>query len=37
VGRTYKYYLTDFGRHVALAGLKLKDLVLIPMLCPKPA
>jgi len=37
VGRTYKYYLTDFGRHVALAGLKLKELVLIPMLCPKPA
>jgi len=36
VRRTYKYYLTDFGRHVALAGLKLKELVLIPMLCSNP-
>ena len=37
VGRTYKYYLTDFGRHVALAVLKLKELVLIPSLVPTPA
>ncbi|MBI4958233.1 MAG: helix-turn-helix transcriptional regulator [Desulfovibrio sp.] len=33
IGKTYKYYLTNFGRHVALAGLKLKHLVLIPSLC----
>jgi hypothetical protein len=32
IGRTYKYYLTDLGRRVALAGLKLKHLVLIPAL-----
>ena len=30
VGRTYKYYLTAFGRHVAVAGLKLKNLFVIP-------
>lgn len=33
IGRTYKYYLTDFGRQVILSGLKLKNLVLIPELC----
>jgi DNA-binding transcriptional ArsR family regulator len=33
VDRTYKYYLTSFGRHVILCGLKLKNLVLIPELC----
>ena len=33
VGRTYKYYLTSFGRKVILSGLKLKNLVLIPELC----
>jgi hypothetical protein len=32
VGRTYKYYLTQLGRRVVLAGLKLKELVLIPAL-----
>jgi hypothetical protein len=32
VGRTYKYYLTEFGRHVSLTGLKLKELFLIPAL-----
>ena len=32
VGKTYKYYLTDFGRHVALTGLKLKELFIIPQL-----
>ena len=32
IGHTYKYYLTAFGRRVALAGLKLKELVLIPAL-----
>jgi len=32
VGRTYKYYLTKVGRTVALAGLKLRSLVLVPNL-----
>ena len=32
VGRTYKYYLTRAGRGVALAGLKIRSLVLIPEL-----
>ena len=32
IGRTYKYYLTTFGRHVAASGLKVKELVLIPAL-----
>jgi hypothetical protein len=32
VGRTYRYYLTHFGRAVATAGLKVKELVLIPQL-----
>ena len=32
VGHTYKYYLTDFGKQVTTAGLKLRELVLIPQL-----
>lgn len=32
VGRTFKYYVTKLGRRVALAGLKLKQLVLLPEL-----
>lgn len=32
VAHTYKYYLTELGRRVVLAGLKLKQLVLIPEL-----
>lgn len=32
IGRTYKYYVTALGRHVTLAGLKLKELVVIPAL-----
>ena len=32
VGKTYKYYLTEFGRKVALMGLKLRELYLIPQL-----
>ena len=32
VGRTYKYYLTKLGRHVTIAGLKIKSMVLIPQL-----
>jgi len=32
IGRTYKYYLTKFGRQVVIAGLKLRSLVVIPEL-----
>jgi hypothetical protein len=30
IGHTYKYYLTETGRHVALTALKLRHLVVIP-------
>ena len=30
IGRTYKYYLMQLGRHVAIAGLTLKSLVIVP-------
>lgn len=30
IGRTYKYYLTSFGKHVLAMGFKLKHLVIIP-------
>jgi hypothetical protein len=32
VGRTYKYYLTQFGKDVIATGLKLRELVVIPQL-----
>jgi hypothetical protein len=32
IGKSYKYHLTAFGRHVALMGLKLKELYVIPTL-----
>lgn len=32
VGRTYKYYLTQFGKQVITTGLKLRELVVIPQL-----
>jgi len=32
VGGTYKYYVSELGRIVITAGLKLKNLVLIPEL-----
>jgi len=32
VGRTYRYYLTHFGKEIIAAALKLKELVLIPQL-----
>jgi len=32
VGRSYKYYLTRLGRTVALTGLKLRNLYVMPML-----
>jgi hypothetical protein len=37
IGRTYKYYLTALGRTVVLAGLKVKELVIIPALAGLPA
>ena len=37
VGRTYKYYLTAFGKQVVALGLKLKALYIIPALATKPA
>jgi hypothetical protein len=36
VGRTYKYYLTKLGQEVALAALKLRELVVIPTLAGVP-
>jgi hypothetical protein len=35
-GSTYKYYLTQLGRLVLLAGLKLKEFLIIPQLVPAP-
>ena len=32
VGRTYKYYLTQFGKNIIATGLKLRELVIIPQL-----
>ena len=32
VSRRYKYYLTEFGRQVALMALKLREMVIIPEL-----
>jgi predicted transcriptional regulator len=32
VGRTYKYYLTRFGKQVITTGLNLRKLVIIPQL-----
>ena len=32
VGKTYKYYLTAFGREIIVAGLKFKNMSLIPEL-----
>lgn len=38
IGSRYKYYLTTLGRTVAMAGLKLRELVIIPTLNqPMPA
>jgi hypothetical protein len=37
VGKSYKYYLTPFGKQVISAGLKLKELFLIPQLALNPA
>jgi len=32
IGRTYKYYLTAFGKRVAVTALKLKEMFVIPYL-----
>jgi hypothetical protein len=32
VGRTYKYYLTDLGRRVIAAGVRLRQTLVIPAL-----
>ncbi len=37
VGRTYKYYLTQFGKHVITTGLKLRELIIIPQLAATAA
>ncbi len=37
IGRTDKYYHTEFGRHVVLTDLKRRELVVIPALCPSGA
>jgi hypothetical protein len=31
-GADYKYYVTSFGKEVLTAGLKLRELVIIPQL-----
>jgi hypothetical protein len=36
VGHTYRYYLTPLGKQTIAAGLKLKNLVLIPQLALAP-
>ena len=36
VGKRYRYYLTDFGRHVAALALKLREMVIIPALAHTP-
>lgn len=36
IGRTYKYYLTAFGKQIIATGLKLKELVIIPQLAFSP-
>ena len=32
VGRSYKYYLTALGKRVLIAGLRLKEMFLVPTL-----
>jgi len=34
VGRRYKYYVTALGRRAILAGLKLREFVVLPQLAP---
>jgi hypothetical protein len=37
VGRTYKYYLTSFGRRVVAAALKVRAFIIIPSLSEHPS
>lgn len=37
VGKTYKYYLTELGRRAVLAGLKLKEHLIVPGLATASA
>jgi hypothetical protein len=37
VARSYRYYLTHFGKHVIATGLKLRQLVLVPQLAAIPS
>jgi len=37
VSRTYKYYLTQFGKNVITTGFKLRELVIIPQLAATAA
>lgn len=37
VQKSYRYYLTDFGRHVSLLAIKLREIVVIPSLASNPA
>ena len=32
IGRTYKYYMTRFGKQIITTGLKLRELLIIPQL-----
>jgi DNA-binding MarR family transcriptional regulator len=36
VAHCYKYYLTDLGRRVTATALHLREMVIIPALCPRP-
>ena len=36
VRRSYRYHLTDLGRRVILAGLKIRDLLITPLLAMPP-
>ena len=37
VQKSYRYYLTDFGRQVSMMALKLQEMVIIPSLALAPA
>ena len=37
IGRTYKYYVTNFGKQVVATALKLRELVIVPQLAAAAA
>src|SRR4051794_21280869 len=37
IGRTYKYYATNFGKQVVATALKLRELVIVPQLAAAAA